>query len=43
MYAVVNIIIPTKLDRKQKSLLQDLANTDLEDNAEFRNFKKYLK
>ena len=42
MYAVVNIIIPTKLDRKQKSLLQDLAKTDLEDSAEFRNFKKYL-
>ena len=43
MYAVVNIIIPTKLDRKQKSLLQDLAKTDLEDSSEFKNFRKYLK
>ena len=43
MYAVVNIIIPTKLDRKQKSLLQDLAKTDLEEAAEFKNFRKYLK
>ena len=43
MYAVINIIMPTKLDRKQKSLLQELAQTDLEDNAEFKNFKKYLK
>ena len=42
MYAVINIIIPTKLDRKQKSLLQDLAKTDLEDSPEFRNFRKYL-
>lgn len=43
MYAVINIITPTKLDRKQKSLLQDLAKTDLEDSVEFKNFKKYLK
>ena len=43
MYAVINIIIPTKLDRKQKSLLQDLSKTDLEDSSEFKNFKKYSK
>ena len=43
MYAVVNIIIPTKLDRKQKALLQDLAKTDLEDVQEFKTFKKYMK
>ena len=43
MYAVVNIIIPTKLDRKQKVLLQDLAQTDLEDSPEFKNFNKYMK
>lgn len=43
MYAVINIITPTKLDRKQKNLLQDLSETDLEDAPEFKNFKKYLK
>ena len=43
MYAVVNIIIPTKLDRKQKSLLDELASTDLENSSEFKTFKKYLK
>lgn len=43
MYAVVNIIIPTKLDKKQKALLQDLAQTDLEDSPEFKNFNKYMK
>lgn len=43
MYAVVNIIIPTKIDRKQKQLLQDLANTDLEDSSEFKSFNKYVK
>ena len=43
MYAVINIIMPTKLDRKQKSILQDLANTNLDDSSEFKEFKKYLK
>ena len=43
MYAVINIIIPTKLDRKQKNLLQDLAKTDLEDASEFKQFNKYVK
>ena len=43
MYAVINIIIPTKLDKKQKALLQDLAQTDLEDSPEFKNFNKYMK
>ncbi len=43
MYAVINIIMPTKLDRNQKRLLQELAETDLEDSSEFKNFKKYIK
>lgn len=43
MYAVINIITPTKLDRKQKKLLEELGATDLEDATEFRNFKKYIK
>ena len=43
MYAVVNIIIPTKLDRKQKNLLEELRDTDLESTSEFKTFKKYLK
>ena len=42
MYAVINIITPTKLDRKQKQLLQELASTNLEDSSEFKNFKKFL-
>ncbi len=42
LYAVINIIIPTKLDRKQKKLLQELSETNLEDSQEFKTFKKYL-
>lgn len=43
MYAVLNIITPTKLSKKQKELLKDLHNTDLEDSKEFKNFKKFMK
>lgn len=43
MYVVTNIIIPTKLNRKQKELFKDLSKTDLEDESEIKKFKKYLK
>ncbi len=43
MYVVINVIIPTKLSRKQKELLSELADTDLESEPEFRNFEKALK
>ncbi len=42
MYAIIDVIIPSKLDRKQKDLLQDLAKTDLDNSSEFKDFKKYL-
>ena len=43
MYVVVNVIIPTKLNRTQKDLLEELAKTDLESETEFKDFKKSLK
>ena len=43
MYVVVNVIIPTKLSKKQKDLLKELADTDLETESEFKEFKKALK
>lgn len=43
MYAVINIITPTKLSRKQKELFKDLAKTDLDDSKEFKTFNKFLK
>ena len=43
MYAIINIIVPTKLDRKQKELLQQLNESGLDEASEFKNFKKYLK
>ena len=42
MYVVIEVVTPTKLDRKQKDLLKELGKTDLESDASFKNFKKYL-
>lgn len=42
MYVVLEVIIPTKLDRKQKELFNELSKTDLETDSSFKNFKKYL-
>ena len=42
MYVVLDVVIPTKLDRKQKDLFKQLAETDLESESTFKDFKKYL-
>lgn len=42
MYLITNVIIPTKLDRTQKSLFNDLSETTLDNSEEFKKFKKYL-
>lgn len=42
MYVVLNVIVPKKLSRDQKKLFESLAKTKLDDNEEFKKFKKYL-
>ena len=42
MYVVLNILPPTKLTREQKTLLEKLRDTDLEDNKEFKKIREYL-
>lgn len=42
LYVILKVITPTKLDRKQRKLLEELSKTNLE-NAEFDTYKKYLK
>ena len=42
-YCVLKLIIPTSLSRKQKSLLEELEDTDLEDSIEFKRFKRLNK
>ena len=43
MYVVVNVIIPTKLNKKQKDLLKELDKTDLDNEDEFKEYRKALK
>lgn len=42
MYVIINVVIPTKLDRKQKELFKDLGKTNLENSGEFKEYNKYL-
>lgn len=43
LYIILNVIIPTKIDRKQKKLFEELRETDLDNNDKFKGFKKYFK
>ncbi|MBO5095663.1 MAG: molecular chaperone DnaJ [Bacilli bacterium] len=42
MYLIMNVVIPTKLDRKQKQLFKDLDKTDLDGDSKFKKFNKYI-
>lgn len=41
-YAIFNVIIPTKLDKKQKKIINELASTTLNNTEEFKKYSKYL-
>ena len=43
MYAVINVMIPEKLSKKQKELFKELNDTELDSNKEFKSFSKFLK
>jgi len=42
-YCVIKLIIPTELSKKQKNILEDLADTDLDDEEEIIKFNKLNK
>lgn len=42
MYIVLKIIMPKRLSREQKKLIEQLEKTGLDDDKEFRDFQKYL-
>lgn len=42
LYIILKVITPTKIDRKQKKLFEDLSKTNLK-NHEFEVFDKYVK
>lgn len=43
MYVVVNIITPTKLSRRQKDLLNELLDSDLNNDDAFKDFSSKMK
>ena len=43
MYVVCNVIIPQKLSRDQKKLFEMLADTDLDNDPEFKKYYKFIK
>ena len=43
MYVIINVIIPNKLDRTQKDLINKLSKTSLENSSEFVKFNNYIK
>ena len=42
MYVIINVIIPNKIDKKQKKLFEELNDTDLK-TSEFKKLEDYLK
>ena len=42
MYVITKVIISTKSSRNQKKLFEQLNDTNLEDNIEFKKYKEYL-
>ena len=42
MFVIIKVITPTKLDRKQKELIKELSDTDLE-NEKFNRYNSYTK
>lgn len=42
MYITLKVVIPKKIDRKQKKLFEELSNTNLEKDKQFDMIKKYL-
>lgn len=43
MYVLINVIVPKKLTRDQKKLVEELSKTKLDDDSEFKTFQKFLK
>ena len=43
LYIILDIVMPTKLDKNQKELLEELSNSNLETSDKFKKFNKYFK
>lgn len=43
MYVIISVIIPNKLDKRQKQLFEDLEKTNLENHEDFDKYHKKIK
>ncbi len=43
MYVVIDIVIPEKLTKEQKSLFEELSKTTLDNHPSFKKYKNYVK
>lgn len=43
MYVIVDVVMPSKLTKKQKDLFKELSETTLDDDSKFTKFNKILK
>lgn len=43
LYIVLEVVMPSKLDKKQKKLFEELAETNLDTSDKFKRFNKYFK
>lgn len=43
LYIVLDVVMPDKLDRKQRKLFEELADTNLDTSDKFKKFNKYFK
>ena len=41
-YVVIDVIIPSKLTREQKKIIDELSHTELDNSPEFKEFRKHL-
>ena len=42
MYVITKVIVPEKLTRDQKKLIESLATTTLDTSQEFKKYNKFL-
>ena len=43
MYVIIDVVIPSKLTKKQKDLFKELSETELDDDSKFTKFNRILK
>lgn len=43
LYIILDVVMPTKLDKKQRKLFEELMDTNLETSDKFKQFNKYFR